>query len=154
MYVSVIGAGECGTELQDIACQVGELLAGHGHVLVCGGLGGVMDAAARGCAAAGGTSVGILPEADRARASKSLTVSVPTDMGQARNAIVVLSGDAVIAVGGGYGTLSEIGFGLKMGKPVIGIDTWRCVGQGLSGVTMVSSAAEAVEAAERQALKT
>jgi uncharacterized protein (TIGR00725 family) len=125
MYITVAGASECPQELLDLACQLGTEIARRGHVMVFGGLGGVMDSAARGVHDAGGTSVGILPDSDRTRASRWLSISIPTDMGHARNTLVVLSGDAVIAVGGSYGTLSEIAFGLKMGKPVIGLQTWE-----------------------------
>ena len=151
MYVSVIGAGECAGDLADVAFEVGSLLARRGHVLVCGGLGGVMDAAARGATEEGGIVVGILPDDDRRRASEWLTVSIPTGMGQARNALVASSGDAVIAVGGGYGTLSEIGFALKLGKPVIGLGTWELEGKGAvpGGIVTATSQAEAVDIAER-----
>jgi uncharacterized protein (TIGR00725 family) len=94
-------------------------------VLVCGGLGGVMNAAARGAGSAGGVSIGILPGDDRGVASQHLTVAVATGFGEARNAIVARTSDAVIAVGGEFGTLSEIALALKMGSPVIGIGTWE-----------------------------
>jgi uncharacterized protein (TIGR00725 family) len=150
MYISVIGAGECASELADKASEVGALIAKRGHVLVCGGLGGVMDAAARGAHGEGGTVVGILPDEDRRRASRWLTVSIPTGMGQARNALVAASGDAVIAVGGGYGTLSEIGFALKLGRPVIGLDTWEldAAGARRGGLLKASSPRDAVDMAE------
>jgi hypothetical protein len=125
MYITVAGASVCGTELLDLAYLVGAEIAKRGHVLVCGGLGGVMDAAARGVHDQDGMSIGILPDAERTRASRWLTVSIPTAMGHARNTLVALSGDAIIAVGGSYGTLSEIALGLKMGKPVIGLETWE-----------------------------
>jgi len=152
MYISVIGAGECASDLADKAAQVGALIAKRGHVLVCGGLGGVMDAAAHGAHGEGGTVVGILPDEDRRRASRWLTVSIPTGMGQARNALVAGAGDAVIAVGGGYGTLSEIGFALKLGRPVIGLDTWEldCRRAGPPGLLKASSPLEAVDMAERR----
>ncbi|MBU1670530.1 MAG: TIGR00725 family protein [Actinobacteria bacterium] len=125
MYISVVGASECDAEGADIAYRVGWEIARRGHILVCGGLSGVMDAAAHGAHDAGGPSLGILPQADRSRASRWLTASIPTDMGHGRNALVALAGDAVIAVRGGYGTLSEVALALKMGKPVIGIDSWN-----------------------------
>lgn len=124
MYISVVGASECGEGLMRIAYEVGAEVARHGHVLVCGGLAGVMEAAAHGARDAGGVSIGILPGAERSQANKWLTVSIPTDLGHARNAVVALSADALIAVGGGYGTLSEVAFGLKMHKPVVGMETW------------------------------
>jgi uncharacterized protein (TIGR00725 family) len=124
-YVAVIGASNAtGWELAT-AEELGKLLAEAGCVLVCGGLGGVMDAAARGAAGVGGTSIGILPGNDRISASRHLTVAVATGFGEARNALVARSADAVIAVGGEFGTLSEIALALKMERPVIGLGTWE-----------------------------
>jgi uncharacterized protein (TIGR00725 family) len=124
-YVAVIGASNATEWELDIAEEVGKLLAAEGWVLVCGGLGGVMDAAARGCAEAGGVSIGILPGNDRVDASRHLTVAVATGFGEARNAIVAMSADAVVAVGGEFGTLSEIALALKTRKPVVGLGTWE-----------------------------
>ena len=124
-YVAVIGASNATDWELSTAERLGRLLAEAGAVLVCGGLGGVMDAAARGCEAAGGTSIGILPGDDRALASPHLTVAIATGFGEARNAIVARSADAVIAVGGEFGTLSEIALALKMGTPTIGLGTWE-----------------------------
>lgn len=154
MYISIIGAGEGPEGLMSCACELGRLTAERGHVVVCGGLGGVMDAAARGAREAGGLVVGILPDEDRDMASRWLSVSIPTGMGQARNALVALAGDAVIAVGGGYGTLSEIGFALKLGRRVIGIETWQLHQWGKeavtgSGIIPAGSPAEALEIAEK-----
>jgi uncharacterized protein (TIGR00725 family) len=124
-YVAVIGASNATEWELDCAEEMGTLLAAEGWVLVCGGLGGVMDAAARGCAEGGGVSIGILPGDDRVDASRHLTVAVATGFGEARNAIVARSADAVIAVGGEFGTLSEIALALKMHKPVVGLGTWE-----------------------------
>jgi uncharacterized protein (TIGR00725 family) len=124
-YVAVIGASNALDWELATAEDLGRRLAEHGCVLVCGGLGGVMDAAARGCQSAGGVSVGILPGSDRVGASPALTVAIATGFGEARNAIVARSADAVIAVGGEFGTLSEIALALKMGTPVIGLGTWE-----------------------------
>jgi len=124
-YVAVIGASQATEWELATAETLGRLLAEQGCVLVCGGLGGVMNAAARGCHAAGGVSIGILPGDDRDDASRSLTVAIATGFGEARNAIVARSADAVIAVGGEFGTLSEIALALKMGRPVIGLGTWE-----------------------------
>lgn len=123
-YVAVIGASNATEWELETAEQVGRLLAEAGCVLVCGGLGGVMEAAARGAEAGGGMSIGILPGDDRGVASRHLTVAVTTGFGEARNAIVARSADAVIAVGGEFGTLSEIALALKMDIPVIGLGTW------------------------------
>jgi len=124
-YVAVIGASNATERELASAERVGQLLAEAGCVLVCGGLGGVMDAAARGSAAGGGISIGILPDNDRDSASRSLSVAIATGFGEARNVIVARSADAAIAVGGEFGTLSEIALALKMSKPVIGIGTWE-----------------------------
>src|SRR5262245_24583712 len=103
---------------------LGRLLAARGAVVVCGGLGGVMEAVARGAADAGGLVLGILPGTDRQDANEHLTLARTTGMGEMRNALVVRAADAVIAVGGAYGTLSEIAFALRTGVPVVGIGTW------------------------------
>lgn len=124
-YVAVSGPGSASEEEERWAEEVGRRLAEAGAVVVCGGLGGVMDAVARGAAAAGGTVVGILPGEDRLGASEYLTVALPTGMGEARNAIIARAADAVIAIGGEWGTLSEIALARKMGKPVVGLATWR-----------------------------
>ena len=148
-HVAVCGSGTATEEEAAIAEEVGRLLAERGAVLVCGGLTGVMDAAARGASAAGGVSVGHLPASDRRGASEHLTVALPLGMGEARNALVVRSADAVIAVGGEWGTLSEIALAMKMGKPVIGIGTWHVTrdGETVGGVVEAGSAADAVERA-------
>ena len=124
-YVAVIGASNATAWELATAEDLGRRLALAGCVLVCGGLGGVMDAAARGCEAGGGVSIGILPGADRDPASPHLTVAIATGFGEARNAIVARSADAVIAVGGEFGTLSELALALKMRTPVIGLGTWE-----------------------------
>jgi uncharacterized protein (TIGR00725 family) len=121
---------------------VGRLLAERGAVLVCGGLGGTMEAACRGARGAGGTTIGILPGLDRADANPYVDVAVPTGLGEARNALVVRAADVVIAVGGGYGTLSEIALALKAGKRVIGLGTWE-----IEGVARADGAEAAVAAA-------
>ncbi|MGH2399204.1 MAG: TIGR00725 family protein [bacterium] len=107
-----------------LADGVGRRIAAAGCALVCGGLGGVMEAACRGARAAGGMTIGILPGSDRMEANPFVDVAVATGMGQARNALIVLTADALIAIGGGFGTLSEIGLALRHGKPVIGLLTW------------------------------
>lgn len=140
--MAVVGAGEAGAERQRVAEEVGALLAGRGAVLVCGGLGGVMEAACRGAKGAGGTTLGILPGLDRSQANPFVDVAVPTGMGEARNALVVRAADALVAVGGGFGTLSELALALKAGKPVVGLESWE-----LHGMVEAGSPAEAVEAA-------
>jgi uncharacterized protein (TIGR00725 family) len=115
--------------------------------VVCGGLGGVMEAACRGAKQAGGHTVGILPGSDRAAANPFVDTAVPTGLGEARNALVVRAADALIAVGGGYGTLSEIAFALKAGKRVVGLDSWD-----IDGVVAVDDAEAAVAAVLGEAL--
>jgi uncharacterized protein (TIGR00725 family) len=142
-YIAVVGAGDAAGELYEKARRIGELIAGRGGTVVCGGRSGVMEAAARGAAEAGGTAIGILPDEDRRRANRYLSYSLATGTGHARNLAVVCSGDAIIAVGGGYGTLSEIGLARKVGRPVISLDSWKLPGH----VTVTSSPEEAVAAA-------
>jgi len=140
-YVAVVGAGGDGVpdELLAAAEAVGADLARRGAVVVTGGLGGVMEAACRGARAAGATTLGILPGDDRAAANAYVDVAVATGMGELRNGLVVRSADAVIAIAGGAGTLSEIALALKAGKPVAGIATWD-----IDGVLRAAGAAEAV----------
>lgn len=152
-YVAVVGAGVAPPALSEVAEAVGRGLAANGAVVVCGGLGGVMEAACRGCRAAGGTSVGILPGVDRNDANDHVDVALATGMGEMRNALVVRSSDVVIALGGEYGTLSEIAFALKIGRPVVGYGTWDLAraGAAAAAIVRVDSAAEAVAAALRLA---
>jgi uncharacterized protein (TIGR00725 family) len=137
--VAVIGPGD---EPIVAAAEVGRLLAERGAVLVCGGLGGVMEGACRGAKEAGGLTVGILPGADRADANPFVDVVLPTGLGEARNALVVGAADVAIAIGRGYGTLSEVALALKAGKRVIGLDTWE-----IEGVTVAEGPEAAVAAA-------
>lgn len=122
-YVGVVGPGEASPELEAVAQEVGRLLAGQGVVLVCGGLGGVMGAAVRGCHEAGGTSLGLLPGPDRADAHPLLTLSVPTGLGEMRNALLVRSCDVLIGVGMSWGTLSEVALAARTGVPVVLVGT-------------------------------
>jgi uncharacterized protein (TIGR00725 family) len=123
-YVAVVGPSTATAEEIARAEEVGRLLGTRGAVLVCGGLGGVMEAVSRGTASAGGTVLGILPGSDRGEANEHVTVALATGLGEMRNALVVRAADAVIAVGGAYGTLSEIALALRTGVPVVGIGTW------------------------------
>jgi uncharacterized protein (TIGR00725 family) len=124
-YVAVIGPSEATAEELARAESLGRLLADRGAVVVCGGLGGVMEAVAKGASGAGGVVLGILPGVHRSEANEHVTVALATGMGEMRNALVVRAVDAVIAVGGAYGTLSEIAFALRTGVPVVGIGTWE-----------------------------
>jgi uncharacterized protein (TIGR00725 family) len=141
-YIAVVGPGDASAaELSD-AETVGRELATGGAVVVCGGLGGVMEAACRGAKAAGGTTLGILPGADRSAANEWVDVAVPTGLGEARNALVVRAADALVAVAGEFGTLSEIALGLKAGKPVVGLGTWE-LGRAPDPITRARDGAEA-----------
>jgi uncharacterized protein (TIGR00725 family) len=143
-YVAVVGPGEATPEEIATAEEVGRLLAERGAVLVCGGLGGVMEAACRGAKEDGGRTVGILPGSDRAAANPHVDVAIATGLGEARNALVVRAADVLIAVGGAYGTLSEIALALKTGTPVVGIRSWELAGRPLKEAR---DAREAVELA-------
>jgi uncharacterized protein (TIGR00725 family) len=144
-YISVIGGGRCGAAEYALAEEVGRLVAQEGATLVCGGLSGVMEAAARGAKEAGGSTIGILPGHDRSLANPYLDHVLTTGMGHARNLAVVSSGDAVIAIGGGYGTLSEIGLAAKIGRPVVILAGWRLENdEGLESVSYASSPREAL----------
>jgi uncharacterized protein (TIGR00725 family) len=128
---------------------VGRGLAERGAVLVCGGRGGGMEAACRGAKSAGGTTVGILPGSDRAEANAFVDVAIPTGLGEARNALVVRAADALIAVGGGWGTLSEIALAMRAGKRVVGLASWEVAkgGTPVEGVVVAADAGKAVELA-------
>jgi len=147
--VAVIGPGDADPEAEAAAERLGLELGRRGAVLVCGGLGGVMAAACRGAKEAGGTTVGILPGIERSHGNPWLDVAVATGLGEARNALVVRAADALIAVGGGFGTLSEIGLGLKGGKTVVGLRTWELAARGrpVEAIVRAGSPEEAVEAA-------
>ena len=127
MQIAVVGGGECSPEVFEMACRLGRLLAEKGHILICGGLGGVMEAVCRGAKEAGGLTVGILPD-EKASANGFVDIAIATGMGHARNAIIVKSADAVIALPGEHGTLSEIALALKMGKRVISLSNWDVPG--------------------------
>jgi uncharacterized protein (TIGR00725 family) len=124
MIISVIGAGSCSKEIYGIAEEVGKLIAQKGAILITGGLGGVMEGASKGAKEAGGITVGILPGFSKDDANKYIGIPITTGLSHARNIIVARTADALIAVSGEYGTLSEIAIALKLGKPVIGINTW------------------------------
>lgn len=122
--IALVGPGQCDAEVALAAAEVGRHVALAGAVLVCGGLGGAMAAACRGAREEGGTTLGLLPGETRRDANPWVSVAVPTGLGELRNALVVRAADAVVAVGGGYGTLSEIALALKLGRPVVGLGTW------------------------------
>jgi len=143
IYMAVIGGGEVRPEIAALAREVGRQVARRGAVLLCGGLGGVMAAAAQGAQEAGGVAIGILPDGDRRRANPYLTYSIATNLGFARNMLLAHSADALIAVGGSYGTISEAAIALKLGKPVIVLEAdWD-----LAGVRRAPTPQEAVDLA-------
>jgi uncharacterized protein (TIGR00725 family) len=130
IHVAVIGAGECSSEIYYQAKEVGYLIGKNEWILFCGGLGGVMEGAAKGCYQSGGMTVGILPAKEKDSANPFIRLPIATGLGEGRNLLVVRASDVVVAIAGGYGTLSEIGLALKIGKPVIGLKTWP----GIEGV--------------------
>ncbi len=140
VYIAVIGGSETGPETAGLAREVGRQVAERGAVLLCGGLGGVMAAAAQGAREAGGVSLGILPDGDRRRANPHLTYTIATNLGHARNVLMAHSADALIAVDGSYGTVSEAAIALKLGKPVIALN----VSWDLPGLQRAGTPAEAV----------
>ncbi|MGH2453609.1 MAG: TIGR00725 family protein [bacterium] len=129
--IAVIGERQTSSALEEAAETIGREIAGRRGILICGGMGGVMEAACRGAASAGGVVVGILPTDGAEDANPYVTIPLPTGLGEGRNILVVRGAEAVIAVGGGYGTLSELGHALKIGLPVIGLDTWEISRAGL-----------------------
>ncbi len=148
--IAVIGGSDPGDDVVAAAERVGAALAAGGAVVVCGGLGGVMAAACRGAKSQGGLTVGILPGSDPAAANAWVDVVVPTGLGEARNALVVGASDAVIALDGEYGTLSEIALALRGGTPVIGLGTWtlrRPDGDDDTGIVPVDDPADAAAVA-------
>ena len=148
MLISVVGARDPAGPAAAKAEAVGRAIARQGHVLVCGGLSGIMEAACRGARVEGGVTIGILPGTDPAAANASVQFAIPTGLGVARNAIVALSGAAMIAIDGSYGTLSEIAFALQFNKPVIGLGTWPLEDlTGADPLVRVDSPEEAVELA-------
>ena len=149
MIIAVIGNSSCSPEETKLAESVGELLAQQGVTVICGGLGGVMEAVCRGAKSKGGLTVGILPGQDSSTANPWVDIPVVTGIGEARNVAVVKSAQAVIAIGGSYGTLSEIAYALKSGIPVIGLNTWSLSRNRREddSIIRVQSATEAVDKA-------
>jgi len=149
MIIAVIGNSSCSPEETKLAESVGELLAQQGVTVICGGLGGVMEAVCRGAKSKGGLTVGILPGQDSSTANPWVDIPVVTGIGEARNVAVVKSAQAVIAIGGSYGTLSEFSYALKSGIPVIGLNTWSLSRNRREddSIIRVQSATEAVDKA-------
>ncbi len=148
LAVAVIGGGQCSKEEALLAEAVGRELARRGVTLICGGLGGIMEAACRGAAIESGLTVGILPSDDPATANPYVRIPIASGVGFARNIAVVKSAQAVIAIDGDYGTLTEIAFALKSGIPVIGLNTWALSRKGQEDKSIIQ-AEDAVDAVEK-----
>ena len=142
--IGVIGGSRPQKKFLRAAFEIGQLLAGRGAILVCGGLGGVMEQAARGAKQAGGLTIGIIPGNNPADANPYIDIPIATGLGYTRNSLVAMNADVLIAVDGEFGTLSEIAYGRIYGKKIIGLGTWD-----IEGVVPVASAEEAVDLAFR-----
>jgi uncharacterized protein (TIGR00725 family) len=147
-YVAVIGPSDATSQQTRNAEEIGRKLAEGGAIVVCGGLGGVMEAACRGASTAekAGITIGLLPGTDRDSANEWVQIAIPTGLGELRNGLVIRAADTVIAVGGAYGTLSEIALALRAGIPVIGLNTWE-----IEGIERVESSDDAVSRALQRA---
>ncbi|MEW6412219.1 MAG: TIGR00725 family protein [Candidatus Zixiibacteriota bacterium] len=139
--IAVVGANKCSKKLRDMAAEVGRYVAENGGIIVCGGLGGIMEGAAQGAREAGGTTIGIIPGDNPNDANEFIDIVIPTGIGEARNALVVRTADAVIAFPGKYGTLSEMAFTLQAGKPLISVNAWS-LGDDVVQATTPREAAE------------
>jgi uncharacterized protein (TIGR00725 family) len=148
-YIAVVGPAEADAETYALAVEVGRLIAEQGGIVLCGGLGGVMEAAARGASQAGGSSLGILPGGDRSAANPYVTVALATGLGELRNALLVRCSDAVLAVGGSWGTMSEVTLAVRLGKPVVSLRGWSVIdpgGTAPGGIIAAESPRGAVQA--------
>src|SRR4030042_3443787 len=148
IFIAVIGASHCSAEEAANAESVGRELAKRGVGVICGGLGGVMEGVCRGAAAEGGLTIGILPGDNPQDANQYVKIPIATGLGYARNVIIIKSAQAAIAVGGSYGTLSEIAYAFQNGLPVIGLDSWTIAEPG-SQVNPIIPARDPVEAVEK-----
>lgn len=148
-FIGVIGASQPPEELLPVAEKVGEEIARRGGILICGGMGGIMEWACKGAKKRGGLTVGILPSMTREDANPFVDIPIVTGVGYARNVIVVLSSQAIIAIGGAYGTLTELAFALHFNIPVVGIRTWHLVSEHteVKGIQYVDDPEEAVRIA-------
>lgn len=155
IHVGVIGPQTATPEIEELAVRVGRGIAERGGVVVCGGLTGVMAAACRGAKDADGTTIGLLPGLDRHQANEWVDVALPTGLGEVRNVLVVRASDAIVAVDGSHGTLTEIAFALKHRKPVVALRSWTVTAGGAdgpdAGITIAGTAEDAVDAALRAA---
>jgi uncharacterized protein (TIGR00725 family) len=146
IFIGIIGGARCSPQVAELAEETGRELANRGAVLICGGLGGVMEAACRGARQAGGRTIGILPGDDPTLANRYVDIPIVTGMGEARNVIIIKSVQAVIAINGEFGTLSEIGHALRRGIPVIGLNTWSLSreGRAIDSIILAENAVDAV----------
>ena len=151
--IGVIGTSRATVSEMEFAIEVGRLIARSGAILVCGGLGGVMEGAAQGASGEGGLTVGIVPGSRTSDANEFIKIPIATGMGEARNILIVKSSDSLIAIGGGYGTLSEIATAMRLGVDVVGFRTWKVQGNDPDLVQRVESAEEAVTTALKLAVK-
>ena len=148
--IAIIGAGECSGELYDMAADIGRYIAENGGVVLCGGLGGIMEGAARGAKEAGGTTIGIIPSENKADANKFIDYVIPSGFGQARNVLIVRSADAIVALPGKFGTLSEMAFALVSGKPIVSVQAWKLGEEILQVDDPIEAARIALELARKQ----
>jgi hypothetical protein len=138
-FIAVIGGSQCSSQEVKLAEEVGRELARQGAAVICGGLDGVMEAVCKGAGLEGGVTIGILPGGSRHAANPYVQIPIVTNMGEARNVVIVKSAEAVIAIGGGYGTLSEIGHALRNGVPVVGLNTWSLSREGETDDSIISA---------------
>jgi hypothetical protein len=144
MIIGVIGGSECSKEVYEMAVELGREIGRRGYLLICGGLGGVMEGVCKGSKMEGGVTIGVLPGNTKEEANSWVDIPIVTGMGVARNVIIIRTAEVVIALPGRYGTLSEIGFALNLGTPIVGLRTWE-----IEGIQKVNSPYEAVEVAIR-----
>ena len=148
--IAVIGAGKCSRKLRDMAADIGRYVAENGGVVLCGGLGGIMEGAARGAKEAGGTTIGIIPSENKADANQFIDYVIPTGFGQARNVLVVRAADAIVALPGKFGTLSEMAFALVSGKPIVSVQAWKLGEEILQVEDRIEAATIAMDLARKQ----
>ena len=139
--IAVVGAGKCSKKLRDRAAEVGKYVAENGGVIVCGGLGGIMEGAARGAKEAGGATIGILPTENKDDANEYIDYVIPSGFGEARNMLVIRTADVVVAFPGKFGTLSEMAFAMQAKKPVISVNAWK-LGEDIKQVESAEQAAK------------
>jgi len=143
-HVGVVGSGTCAEDLYTLAREIGYGIGKRGWTLICGGLGGIMEGASRGCFEAGGMTVGLLPGSRKEQANSYIRVAIPTGLGEGRNLLVVRASDILVAISGGHGTLSEIALALKTGKTVVGIRTF----ENIKGIIRAPAAEEVLRILE------